>query len=315
MSFRLFIYYCAAWGAAAGYFGWALGRLMEGEGAILAGLKGMSLGLFVSLFLGLLDALCAGSRRNIASIGIRLLLAMLIGSAGGLGGGFLGQVLLDFSGNRWAMLAGWALTGLLIGVALAASDFFGAVLRNEDRRGSWRKLRNGLLGGTVGGLLGGVALVLLYNVWSDVFPNANVQDLWSPSASGFVALGACIGLTVALTQVILREASLRVEAGSRLGQQVLLTRRETLIGRTGSCDVSLFGDPGVAKVHARIKREGNVWTISDAGTPSGTLLNGQRVAGPTQLHSGDRIQVGESVLLFAMRGKETAGEGSVPALI
>ena len=47
MSFRLFIYYCAAWGAAAAYFGWVMGRLIEGDSALGgAALRGLSLGLF-----------------------------------------------------------------------------------------------------------------------------------------------------------------------------------------------------------------------------------------------------------------------------
>jgi hypothetical protein len=206
MSFRLFIYYCAAWGAAAGYFGWALGRLMEGEGALLAALRGMSLGLFLSLVLALLDALRADSRGNVVSVALRLVLAMLIGAGGGLAGGFIGQGLYDLSGDRWTMLAGWAFTGVLIGVALASFDWLGAMFGNGDRPGARRKLRSRVLGGAVGGALGGVAAVLLNDAWTDVFPDANVQDLWSPSASGFMAVGACIGLTVALTQAILREA-------------------------------------------------------------------------------------------------------------
>jgi hypothetical protein len=146
--------------------------------------------------------------------------------------------------------------------------------------------------------------VLLHNAWTDLFPDSDAQYLWSPSASGFVALGLCIGLTVALTQVMLREASLRVDAGFRAGRQVILTRPETIIGRAESCDVGLFGDSAVEKVHARIKRKGNVWTLADAGTTSGTLLNGRPLTAPTPLLSGDRIQLGGSVLSFATRVRD-----------
>jgi pSer/pThr/pTyr-binding forkhead associated (FHA) protein len=115
-----------------------------------------------------------------------------------------------------------------------------------------------------------------------------------------------IGLAVSLTQVMLREAWVRVEAGFRPGRQLLLTKPATVIGRAESCDVGLFGDPAVEKVHARITREGERWVVSDAGTPSGTLVNGQRISGPTPLRSGDRIQVGASVLSFDVRAKEPA---------
>jgi FHA domain len=309
MSFRLFIYYSAAWGAAAAFFGWILGRVIAVD-ETLGGtaLKGMALGLFVGVGLGLLDALAAGSQRDTASLGVRLILSLLIGALGGLVGGFVGQAIYQWSGGTLPLLLifGWVLTGMLAGIAPSAFDFLGAVLRQEERRGARRKLRNGLIGGAVGGLAGGSLSLLLHGLWAGVFRDTDVVDLWSPSAMGFVALGTCIGLAVSLAQVILREAWLRVEAGFRPGRQVLLTRPETTIGRAEMCDVGLFGDPGVEKVHARISRQGNRWVLADAGTSSGTLLNGRRITGPTLLHPGDRIQVGGSVLSFAVRAREPA---------
>jgi hypothetical protein len=317
MSFRRFIYYCAMWGAAAAFFGWGMGRLIESEHTLLnSALKGMWLGMFVAVGLGMLDALAAGSQRDAANLGIRLFLALLIGAVGGLGGGFLGQLMSPLiKGSEWGRLVGWTLLGMLIGLAPAAFDFLGAVIRNEDRHGARRKLRNGLIGGTIGGLVGGTVSVLLHEGWTRLFRGADAQDLWSPSATGFVALGACIGLAVALAQIILREAWVRVEAGFRPGRQVLLTRPETVIGRAESCDVGLFGDPTVEKVHARIKREGGWWIVTDAGTPAGTLVNGQRIAGPTTLHNGDRIQVGGCVLSFAVKTAEPVAPPPVPASV
>jgi hypothetical protein len=310
MSFRLFVYYCTAWGAAAALCGWVVGLLIQGDAQSLGGasLKGLALGVFVALGLGLLDALAAGSQRDLTGLSIRLFLALLIGATGGLAGGFVGQGLFQVTGGKWPALLvlGWVLTGLLVGMAPAAFDFLGAVLRNEERRGARRKLRNGLIGGTVGGLVGGVVSLMLKGVWGDVFKNADVLDLWSPSATGFVALGALIGLAVSLTQVMLREAWVRVEAGFRPGRQLLLTRPETVIGRAEKCDIGLFGDAGVEKVHAKIAREGDRWVVTDAGTPSGTLVNGQKISGPTLLRSGDRIQVGASVLTFDVRAREPA---------
>jgi hypothetical protein len=212
MSFRLFIYYGTAWSAAAGYTAWALGRLIEGDAKLLAALQGMSLGLLTSLCLAILDARCTDSAQGVASVGARLVLAMLIGALGGLAGGFLAELLHELSGIRWTMLCGWTLTGLLIGLATASSDFMGAVFGGGDRRRARRKLRNGLIGGILGGILGGAAWVLLYDVWANVFPDADVQELWSAGASGFVALAGCIGLMVALTLVSLGGAGPAVKA-------------------------------------------------------------------------------------------------------
>ena len=112
-----------------------------------------------------------------------------------------------------------------------------------------------------------------------------------------MALGACIGLAISLVQIMLREATLRVEAGFRPGRQLLLSKPETVIGRAESCDLGLFGDAGVEKVHAKITRQGNNWMLSDAGTPSGTMLNGQPLTQKTALKSGDRIMAGHLILI------------------
>ncbi len=309
MSFRLFIYYCAAWGAASAYFGWIMGRFIEGDSALGgAALRGLSLGLLLALGLGLVDALAIDAQRSPTALAFRLFLAVVVGAVGGVIGGFIGQVFVQATDGQWPLLVvpGWTLTGVLIGAAPSAYDYLAAVLRNEDRHGVNRKMRNGLIGGTIGGLVGGVLSVYLHGAWAGVFPDADAKDLWSPGATGLVALGACIGLTVPLAQVILREAWLRVESGFRPGRQLLLTRPETTIGRAESCDVGLFGDAGVEKLHATITRQGGGWLLTDAGAPTGTLLNGQRIAGPSPLRSGDRIQVGGSVLSFGGRTPEAA---------
>jgi hypothetical protein len=305
MSFRLFVYYCAAWGSCAAYCGWVLGRMLAGErGLGSASVMGLALGVLVALGLGLVDALAAASQRDFAAIGVRLSLAVLIGAVGGLAGGFLGQLL--FLLTHSLLIIGWALTGVLIGMAPAAFDMLSAVMRNEERHGAKRKLRNGLIGGTIGGIAGGLALLLLRGAWGGVFVGSEVDELWSPSATGFAALGACIGLAVGLAQVLLKEAWVRVEAGFRPGRELILTRPEITIGRAESCDIGLFGGQGVEKVHARITRQGNGYVLSDAGTPGGTFLNGTRIAEPTPLRDGDRIQMGNCVLAFGERRKEAA---------
>jgi hypothetical protein len=311
MSFRLFIYYCAAWGACAAFVGWILGRALAGEpGLSSASVKGLALGVLVALGLGLVDALAAASQRDFAALGVRLTLALLIGAVGGLFGGFIGQLFFGFSDGKWPSLLvfGWTLTGLLIGIAPSAFDFLAAVLRNEERHGAKRKLRNGLIGGFVGGVIGGLVSLFLRGAWGGVFAGSSVDELWSPSATGFAALGACIGLSVGLAQVILKEAWVRVEAGFRPGRELILTKPEITLGRAESCDVGLFGGQGVEKVHARITRQGNRYLLADAGTPGGTLLNGNRIAEATPLRDGDRIQMGNCVLTFGERRKEAAAQ-------
>ncbi len=315
MSFRVFIYYCAAWGACAAFVGWVVGRLLAGEpGLASASVKGLVLGVLVAVGRGLVDARAAASQRDFTALGVRLTLALLFGAAGGLIGGFLGQLFYGWLQWEFWRVLGWVLTGVLVGAAPSAFDFLSAVLRNEERRGARRKLRNGLIGGTVGGLVGGFSLLLLRGAWGGIFTGSSVDELWSPSATGFAALGACIGLAVGLAQVMLKEAWVRVEAGFRPGRELILTKPEITLGRAESCDVGLFGGQGVEKVHAKIRRQGDRYLLSDAGTPGGTLLNGTRVAEPAPLRDGDRIQMGNCVLTFGERRQEAAAQPAPAAV-
>jgi hypothetical protein len=314
MSFRVFIYYCAVLGGCAAYVGWLVGRVLAGGSPLAeAALKGMFLGMIVALALGLVDALWSFSPGQVLQVGPRVLIAGTFGTFGGLFGGAAGQVflgLLDVPALRWLQVPvwifGWTITGLLIGSSLGVFDVLARLLRGEDLRGAWRKVRNGLLGGTVGGLLGSVLFLILRGAWANVFHDKPAEMLWSPSATGFVALGLCIGLLIGLAQVILKVAWVRVEAGFRPGRELILSKPEVTIGRAESCDIGLFGDAAVERLHARILQRGADYVLADAGGPGGTFVNGRRVAEPVPLRSGDEIRLGRSVLRFRESRKQKA---------
>jgi hypothetical protein len=301
VSFRLFVYYCALSGGCAALLGWLLGRLATGGDPVgEAGVKGLFLGLFVALALSLIDVswnLSTGRRSKVLAV----LSAVHVGAFGGLMAAVLGQLLYGWSNNWLFLLFGWTLTGLLIGVSLGAFDLLRRVSWGEDVRPTWGKLQKGMLGGGVGGLLGGLLFVLFKVLWERVFRDKQGVHLWSPSATGFVALGACIGLSIGLAQVILKEAWLRVESGFRAGREVILSRPEITIGRAESCDVGLFGDPTVEPLHARIVQVDGQYLLADAGTPDGTFLNGERIREPKPLRSGDVFRVGKCSLSFGER--------------
>jgi hypothetical protein len=307
MSFRLFIYYCAMCGAWAAFAGWYLGRAVAGKHPIAeAGVKGWCLGLVVASGLGLVDALWNVPWSQVGRIVLRALVAGLVGSFGGLCGGVLGQALYGWLTLGVFLILGWMVTGFLIGLSLGVFDFLAGLIGQEDVRGAVRKIVNGVVGGTLGGLAGGALSLALKGVWGGVFSDKPIEDLWSPSATGFVALGLCIGFLIGLAQVILKEAWLRVEAGFRAGRELILSKAVTTIGRAEVCDVGLFGDPTIERLHARIVLQGNQYLIADVGTPGGTFLNGERISQPMPLHSGDVIRVGKSELRFGERQKRTA---------
>ena len=304
MSFRWFIYYCALFGGWAALLGWALGRALAPDTPLLlqTGVKGLFLGFLVALAVGLVDALWSLSLRQAGQVAFRAGAAVLVGCLGGLLGGVLGQALYGWTKLSVFLVLGWTITGLLIGVSVGAFEVLAGMARKEDLAGARRKLVNGFLGGAVGGLLGGV-LFLLLKLWPS---QAQEERLWSPGAVGFVALGLCIGLLIGLAQVVLREAWVRVEAGFRAGRDLLLSKSETTIGRSESCDIGLFGDPGVEPRHAHIRLQGGRYVLVDAGSPGGTFLHEARITRPAALRSGDLIRVGRSVLRFGERARREA---------
>ena len=141
--------------------------------------------------------------------------------------------------------------------------------------------------------------------WERVFREA-AADFWSPLATGFVILGVCIGLLIGTAQVVLKEAWLKIESGRRAGREVLLTKPSITIGRAESCDIGLFGDAAVERMHARILLQGNRYLLADEDTPAGTYLNDERIDGPAPLSSGDVIRVGNCTLRFGERQKRLA---------
>jgi hypothetical protein len=310
MSFRLFIYYCALCGGWAAFLGWIGGRFATFQNPVPRdGIRGMCLGMLVALGLSLVDSLWSLSLRQFGQILLRVTVAVVVGCVGGLMGGIFGSFLYNKTNLLLFVIVGWTITGLLIGASVGVFEILSSLVRQQDMAGSRGKLFKGILGGTVGGILGGALFVLLNTAWVGLFKGKDPNQLWSPSSMGFVALGMCIGLLIGLAQVIFKEAWIKVESGFRAGREKILGKEEITIGRAESCDIGLFGDNMVERLHARILKRGNDHYLVDAGTPHGTFLNGRQVARPELLHSGDAIKVGNCVLRFGERQKRKQVQG------
>ena len=304
MSFRLFIYYCTLAGAASALAGWALGRaLAHGHGLLGQGLKGLYLGLTLALALALVDALWNLALSRVFTFLARVLTALLVGSMAGLLGGLVGEAL--YRSLHWdaCLVLGYTLVGMLIGLSLGVFELLSSLAFNLPPRGAIRKIKSGLVGGTMGGILGGTVSLLLRTSWAGLFVDKAPDLLWSPSATAFTALGACIGLMIGLAQVVLKEAWVSVEQGFRAGRQQILARDQVLIGRAENCDVGLFGDPLVDRVHARIFRQGQEFILDDAGSATGTYVNDVKLTAPHPLRTGDLIRVGRCLLRFGERAR------------
>ncbi len=74
----------------------------------------------------------------------------------------------------------------------------------------------------------------------------------------------------------------------------------TVLGRSAAADVQLT-DPGVSRRHAELHLTGDGVRLLDAGSTNGTTVNGEAVKA-RHLRDGDRIQVGNSVLIYRAAG-------------
>jgi hypothetical protein len=85
---------------------------------------------------------------------------------------------------------------------------------------------------------------------------------------------------------------------------------EASIGRERSADIVLGWDPEVSRLHARLERSDEDWTIVDDGLSSnGTFVNDQRISGRIRLSDGDTLRLGATTITF----RSPPVERAVPA--
>jgi DNA-binding CsgD family transcriptional regulator len=71
------------------------------------------------------------------------------------------------------------------------------------------------------------------------------------------------------------------------------------IGRHHDCDISIDWDQKVSRVHALIEQVGGQWTFVDDGlSRNGSYVDGARLLGRHTLKDGDRLCVGDTVLIY-----------------
>lgn len=85
-----------------------------------------------------------------------------------------------------------------------------------------------------------------------------------------------------------------VVQGEKKGSTITLND-ELIIGRGEKCRLVL-DDNYVSTVHARIFANGDRYMLEDLGSTNGTYLNRRRVTSPVELHRGDQVKIGKTVL-------------------
>lgn len=83
-----------------------------------------------------------------------------------------------------------------------------------------------------------------------------------------------------------------LKSGPNSGQTCELGNTDTIIGRDINANF-VINDPEVSRRHARLYLQGANYVIEDLGSTNGTVVNGQRLAGPYILSPGELITLGE----------------------
>jgi pSer/pThr/pTyr-binding forkhead associated (FHA) protein len=106
----------------------------------------------------------------------------------------------------------------------------------------------------------------------------------------------------------------------RLGLFATSRGRQTrTVGRRPEMDLSIAWDSEVSGLHAELQGLDGEWTIVDDGlSRNGTYVNGERVSGRQRLRDGDRVRIGQTILVFRAGGvasvEETVTAGEAPVL-
>lgn len=179
----------------------------------------------------------------------------------------------------------WALMGAAIGAGMNLV------------RSTRTQLANTTLGGALGGAIGG----LFFDSTTRFFDSPSAFEGGEVSRLvGLLMVGAMVGLFMALSNRLARQAWLRVRTGPLAGKSFVLHRTPTTLGSAPRADIYLFKDPGVAPEHAILHRVGAHWEIEDEGSETGTQVAGNRVS-RRRLRSGDQLVLGSTVLEFEER--------------
>ena len=67
------------------------------------------------------------------------------------------------------------------------------------------------------------------------------------------------------------------------------------IGRAEACQVRL-DDTYASQHHAKLSARDDGWYLEDLGSTNGTYLNDRRVEAPVEVHAGDVVKIGKTVL-------------------
>src|SRR5262245_6690165 len=92
-----------------------------------------------------------------------------------------------------------------------------------------------------------------------------------------------------------------------------LNRPRITIGRSARNDLCVE-DPFASRLHAEVRKRGDVFWIADLGSANGTLINAARLTAPVELRDRDIIRIGETEIEYSERADTAPARGRTSIL-
>ena len=268
-------------GAIGGLIGWQISNILGLSFTENLFLSEVIVGALLGGVIGLMIGFGEGFAAQSFLFGLRKsILSALLGAVGGAIALPIAEgVFLFIGGQTWSRPIGWAIFGLLTGLATGITG--GAQL--------WK----GGLGGLIGGALGGVLLEASRLLFEDPLMG---------KAAGLMLLGLSTGVFIALIVFMLSRVWITVTSGKMKGMEFILDKflaKDAPSAAIGSSPLKsdvVVADPDIAPQHAILKGEGTYFTIKDISL-SGTYLDGKKIE-VARLRPNQRIRMGKSEMVY-----------------
>ncbi len=105
------------------------------------------------------------------------------------------------------------------------------------------------------------------------------------------------------------EDILTITSKGQTGPEFPLHKPVMRIGRSSNNDIVL-DDPLLSRHHARLDRQKDGWVIADLNSFNGTYVDGVRIRTPWPLRYGNRIKVGDTMMIFRRRKIEIGADAA-----
>ena len=268
---RFYIY--GMLGAIGGWIGWQISNVLGLSFTDNLFLSEVVVGALLGAVIGLMIGFGEGIAAQSFLFGLKK--SLLSGLFGALGGAvalpIAEGIFLSIGGQTWSRPVGWAVFGLLTGLATGITG--GAQL--------WK--------GGLGGLLLEAA-------------RAGFANPLMGKAAGLVLLGAAVGVFIALIVFMLSRVWIEVTSGKMTGMEFILDKflsKDAPAAAIGSSALKadiVITDPEIAPQHAILKGEGTYFTIKDISM-AGTYIEGKKIE-TARLRPNQHIHMGDSEMVY-----------------